>query len=87
MKGIYFIRFYCFFVKNIEKQTAEKYISIELGGEKMKLKNEIQKKTASFVKKAVEHSCKVDANSTTCLSVYQPKAPAALKNFSKINKE
>lgn len=58
-----------------------------MGGEKMNMKNKIQVKTASVIKKAVNHSCKVDANSTTCLSIYQPKAPAALKNFSKFNKE
>lgn len=26
-----------------------------------------------------------DANSTTCMAVYQPKTPAALKKFSKID--
>lgn len=35
------------------------------------------------VKKVVEKFVRVDANSTTCILVYQPKAPAALKKYSK----
>lgn len=42
---------------------------------------------ANVAKKVAENSLKRDANSTTCGAVYQPKAPTALKNFSKINKE
>lgn len=42
---------------------------------------------ASVAKKAAENSLKRDANCTTCSTIYQPKAPTALKNFSKINKE
>ena len=42
---------------------------------------------ASVAKKMAESSLKRDANSTTCVTVYQPKAPSALRNFSKINKE
>ena len=34
-------------------------------------------------KTIVEKFIKADANSTTCMIVYQPKAPAALKKFSK----
>lgn len=42
---------------------------------------------ASVAKKTAEKSLKRDANCTTCGAIYQPKAPATLKNFSKINKE
>lgn len=42
---------------------------------------------ANVAKKVAENSLKRDANSTTCGAVYQPKAPKALKTFSKINKE
>ncbi len=53
----------------------------------MNTKAKIQKGSVKLIKKLANHSLKVDANNTTCLAVYQPKAPAALKNFSKINKE
>lgn len=35
-------------------------------------------------KKMAISSLKRDANATTCAAVYQPKAPADLKKFSKI---
>lgn len=41
---------------------------------------------ANLAKKTAEMSLKRDANSTTCGAVYQPKAPASLKKFSKISK-
>lgn len=37
------------------------------------------------IKAMAEKSLKSDANSTTCMAVYQPKAPATLKKFSKID--
>ncbi len=40
------------------------------------MKNNIVKK----IMKLINVSLKVDANSTTCLSIYQPKAPAAIKD-------
>lgn len=44
-------------------------------------------KTLSKAIKAIAtNSLKRDANSTTCIAVYQPKVPSALKEFSKINK-
>lgn len=52
----------------------------------MNAKNRIQKGSAKLIKKMVNHSLRVDANTTTCFSVYQPKAPATLKSFSKIGK-
>lgn len=53
----------------------------------MNMKERVQKGSAKLIKKLANHSLKVDANNTTCITIYQPKAPAALKNFSKINKE
>ncbi len=53
----------------------------------MKSKERVQKGSAKLIKKLANHSLKFDANNTTCISIYQPKAPAALKKFSKINKE
>lgn len=41
---------------------------------------------ASLARKAAEKSLTRDANSTSCGAIYQPKAPEALKKFSKINK-
>ncbi len=48
----------------------------------------MSKKTSALqaIKKMAEKSLAVSANSTTCTWVYQPKAPAALKKFSKIDK-
>lgn len=47
-----------------------------------------QKKIYStFIKKTVENSLKLDANSTSCMILHQPKAPAALKKFSKIEND
>lgn len=41
---------------------------------------------AKMAKRTAEKALKRDANSTTCGAVYQPKAPAQLKKFSKIDK-
>lgn len=38
----------------------------------------------TLLKKAVTVSAKNSANSTTSGTLYQPKAPAALKKFSKV---
>lgn len=40
-----------------------------------------------LIKKIVNVTLKDSSNSTTCLYVYQPKAPAALKKFSKIDND
>mgnify|MGYP000197113433 CR=1 FL=1 len=40
-----------------------------------------------MVKSIVEKVIRVDANSTTCMIVYQPKAPAMLKKFSKVEND
>lgn len=52
----------------------------------MNIKNRMQNESVKMVKKLVNRSLRVDANNTTCISIYQPKAPAALKNFSKLDK-
>lgn len=44
-------------------------------------------KKANFIKRIVEQSSKISANTTTCGIFYQPKAPAALKKFSKIEND
>ncbi len=75
-----------FFALFIEIVNNCNYISIK-GGEKMNTKAKIQKGSAKLIKKMANHSLKANANNTTCITIYQPKAPAALKNFSKINKE
>jgi cyclic lactone autoinducer peptide len=42
------------------------------------------KETAAKIAKIIaEKALKRDANSTTCAAIYQPKAPAKLKNFKK----
>lgn len=42
---------------------------------------------SKIIKKVVENSLKLNANSTTCMAVYQPKAPDALKKFSKVEND
>lgn len=44
----------------------------------------IEKSLLAVTRKMAISSLKRDANSTTCCAVYQPKAPANLKKFSKI---
>lgn len=46
--------------------------------------NKIKKALLSISKNLAISSLKRDANATTCTIVYQPKAPADLKKFSKI---
>jgi cyclic lactone autoinducer peptide len=46
-----------------------------------------KKNYSSIIKTIVEKTVRVDANSTTCIAVYQPKAPAALKKFSKVEND
>ena len=36
-----------------------------------------------LAKKTAEHTLRRDANQTTCVAIYQPKAPAALSLFKK----
>ena len=44
-------------------------------------------KKTSVMKKAVDLALKGNANSTTCVMVFQPKAPKELKKFNKINND
>lgn len=46
-----------------------------------------KKNYSSIIKTIVEKTVRVDANSTTCIAVYQPKAPTALKKFSKVEND
>lgn len=46
----------------------------------------ISSKMLNGMAKVAESSLTREANSTSCVMVYQPKAPAALKKFSKIEK-
>ena len=41
----------------------------------------------NMIKSLVEKSLKANSNSTTCVVFYQPKAPASLKKFSKIEND
>ena len=43
------------------------------------------KGTKKMVKSIIEKQAKISANSTTCVALYQPKTPAALKRFSKVD--
>lgn len=43
--------------------------------------------SSKILKKAVNASLKSNANSTTCFTIYQPKAPVALKKFSKVDND
>lgn len=40
-----------------------------------------------IIKTLIEKSIMSDANSTTCMVVYQPKVPAMLKKFSKLEND
>lgn len=44
-------------------------------------------KKKELLKKIVEKSSAVSANTTTCGIFFQPKAPAALKNFRKVDND
>lgn len=44
-------------------------------------------KKKELLKKVVEKTSSVSANTTTCGIFFQPKAPAALKKFSKVDND
>lgn len=44
-------------------------------------------KKAKILKAIAKNAVKVDANSTSCIVVYQPKVPSNLKKFSKIEND
>lgn len=39
------------------------------------------------VKSIIEKEAEISANSTTCVVLYQPKAPVGLKKFSKVEND
>lgn len=41
----------------------------------------MQKQTAKFITKALNRVLKVEANSTACGIIYQPKAPKTLERY------
>lgn len=45
-----------------------------------------KKIAAKAAKKAAENALKRDADSTTCVGIYQPKAPEKLEQFKKSSK-
>lgn len=49
----------------------------------MKTNKKMYSSMMNMTKKAIEKMIKNDANSTSCIVFYQPKAPAVLKKFSK----
>lgn len=42
---------------------------------------------SKIIKKIAKGSLSVEANSASCIIFYQPKAPAALKKFSKVDND
>lgn len=44
-------------------------------------------KKKEIFKKIIEKSSSISANTTTCGVFYQPKAPDALKKFSKVDND
>ncbi len=57
---------------------------LQKGGFIMKSQKKI---FAKAIKTVVEKSIIRDANSTSCMIYHQPKAPATLKKFSKIDND
>ena len=47
----------------------------------------INKSVRKLVKNIVEKEFEISANSTTCIVLYQPKAPVALNKFSKVEND
>ncbi len=48
--------------------------------------NKAKTLASKMAKKVAENSLVRDANSTTCIAIYQPKAPAKLNSFKKEQK-
>lgn len=63
------------------------YISIIKEVKKMNAKKKLSNASNNLFKKMIKKALTTDANNTTCISIYQPKVPADLKKFSKIEKE
>lgn len=54
--------------------------------EEEKMKNRVKAFIGTVAKTTAEHALKREANSTTCIAVFQPKAPEKLKQYKSINK-
>ena len=50
------------------------------------MKNRVKAFIGKAAKTTAEHALKRDANRTTCIAVFQPKAPEKLKQYKSINK-
>ena len=53
----------------------------------MKNSKKFQTAASSVAKKLANSELRRNANSTTCGAIYQPKAPASLKKFSKVEND
>ncbi len=53
----------------------------------MKDSKKIRNVASNFAKGIVNVELKNNSNSTTCGMIYQPKAPATLKKFSKVEND
>lgn len=53
---------------------------------KMKMKKEAVKKASKKVATVLDTVLKVEANSTSCGLIYQPKEPKKMDRFKRINK-
>lgn len=47
------------------------------------MRNTSSKKLSDVLTRALDKTLKVEANSASCLIIYQPKAPKALDRFKK----
>lgn len=56
-------------------------VNIIKKGDTMMKERDLTTKTAKMMVSVLNKMLKVDANSTSCIVVYQPKAPKELENF------
>lgn len=59
-------------------------VSYKKGAVEMNAKHNVK---AKILKAVAKSAVKIDANSTSCIILCQPKAPASLKKFSKIDND
>lgn len=50
------------------------------------MKNSVKAFIGKVAKSSAEHALRRDANSTTCIAVFQPKAPEKLKQYKSNSK-
>lgn len=58
-----------------------------LPNERRNFNMKTSKISSKIMETMVEKFVKADANSTTCIVLHQPKAPAMLKKFSKVEND